>query len=296
MRRQNVNTQTRLCALFGHPVKHSFSPLMHNSAFRYLGLNYIYAAFDIEPRNLEVAVNAVKVLNLAGVNITIPHKEKVICYLDSIDPFAELTGAVNTVSNTEGKLTGYNTDGPGFICSLEEDCSFDVRNKTVLLVGAGGAARAVGIQLALSGASAVGILNRNQQRGALLAKTIQDATGIETVTLPWPREKHPVLEKDLTSFFQNADLVVNCTPVGMYGVSGQLPPLPYHLARCGQVAYDLVYNPPETRFLAKFRQSGCSVANGIGMLLYQGVLAFEQWTGHRAPVQVMRESLIKCLE
>lgn len=295
MSRQYINAQTRVCALFGHPVKHSFSPAMHNTAFKYLGLNYLYAAFDIELQNLEAAITAVRALNLTGVNITIPHKEKVIHYLDALDRAAELTGAVNTVTNRNGELTGYNTDGAGFIRSLEEDCSFNASDKVVLLVGAGGAARAVGMQLALSGASTVGILNRNHERAASLAGEIHGATGTRTVVLPWPREKHPAWEQDLTHFFRNTDLVVNCTPMGMHGSPGQLPPLPYHLARSGQVAYDLIYNPPQTRFMEKFRTNGCIVANGTGMLLYQGALAFELWTGRRAPVKVMRESLLKCM-
>lgn len=287
--------KARLCALFGYPVKHSFSPAMHNSAFNHLGLNYVYAAFEIEPGNLGAAINAVRVLNLAGVNITIPHKQDVIGFLDAIDPAAKLAGAVNTIVNNEGELTGYNTDGPGFIRALAEDCFFNAAHKVVLLIGAGGAARAVGMQLALSGVSAIGILNRNQERAALLAEDIFDATGVETMTLPWPRGKHPVLEYDLTGFFKNSDLVVNCTSIGMHGVSGHLPPLPYHLVQPGQVAYDLVYNPAQTRFLEIFRQNGCIAANGTGMLLYQGALAFEYWTGHKAPVGIMRQSLLKCL-
>lgn len=293
---QNIDAGTRVCALFGHPVKHSFSPVMHNTAFTYLGLNYVYTAFDVLPANLEAAVKAIKVLNLAGVNLTIPHKEKALSFLDCLDQTAELTGAVNTVVNREGELAGYNTDGPGFIRSLKEDCSFNAENKAVLLVGAGGAARAVGMQLALAGASVIGILNRSSERATSLARSIQNSTGTQTVVLPWPGEERPDGDRELAHFFENAELVVNCTPVGMHGMPGQLPPLPYHLARPGQVACDLVYNPPETPFMEKFRQRGCTTASGMGMLLHQGALAFELWTGQRAPLDVMRNALQKCIK
>ncbi len=295
MTRPYIDAQTKVCALFGHPVKHSFSPVMHNTAFKHLGLNFVYAAFDILPENLEVAMDAVRILNLAGVNLTIPHKERVINCLDSMDRAAELTGAVNTVVHRDGRLHGYNTDGSGFIRSLQEDCSLDANGKVVLLVGAGGAARAVGMQLALSGVSQLGILNRDARRGALLAGSIQKFTGVQTSVVPWPREKHPAQEEELCRFFKAADLVVNCTSMGMKGSPGQLPPLPYHLAVSGQAAYDLVYNPGRTRFMEKFMQAGCTAANGLGMLLHQGALAFELWTGQKAPLDIMRKTLHRCL-
>ncbi|MCF8009779.1 MAG: shikimate dehydrogenase [Clostridiales bacterium] len=286
-----IDTDTQVYALFGHPVKHSFSPVLHNSAFKYLNLNYIYTAFDIMPRNLEPAIFAVEMLNLGGVNITIPHKEKVIDFLDELDISAQLSGSVNTVVNRNNKLTGYNTDGPGFTRSLQEDCSFNPAKKTVLIAGAGGAARAVGMQLALSGASAIGIFNRRSEKASELAQKIKESTGVSTEVLPWPREEHPVQQKSLSSFFSQADLVVNCTPLGMSGVAGQMPPLPYHLANPGQVAYDLIYNPRQTRFIKKFKEKGCTAVNGTGMLLHQGAQAFELWTGLSAPLDVMHRAL-----
>jgi len=293
---QYIGPQTKVCALFGHPVKHSFSPPMHNAAFKHLGLNFIYAAFDIAPKNLEAALDAVRILDLAGVNLTIPHKENVVKYLDSLHRSAELSGAVNTVTNNKGLLTGYNTDGPGFIRSLWQDCSMDTTGKVAMLVGAGGAARAVGMELALSGVAELGIFNRKAQRAISLAESIEQSTGVKTTVLPWPKEKHPAEEKELSRFFKHANLVVNCTPMGMKDSSSHLPPLPYHLTAPGQVAYDLVYNPRQTRFMEKFKQAGSVAVNGQGMLLYQGALAFELWTGENAPVDVMSKALYKCLE
>jgi len=293
---QYIGPQTKVCALFGHPVKHSFSPPMHNAAFKHLGLNFIYAAFDIASENLEAALDAVRILDLAGVNLTIPHKENVVQYLDSLHRSAELSGAVNTVTNNEGLLTGYNTDGPGFRRSLWQDCSMDTNGKVAMLVGAGGAAKAVGMELALSGVAELGILNRKTQRAVSLAENIEQSTGVKTAVLPWPKEKHPAEEKELSRFFKHANLVVNCTSMGMKDSSSHLPPLPYHLATPGQVAYDLVYNPRQTRFMQKFKQAGSVGVNGLGMLLYQGALAFELWTGEKAPVDVMRKALHKGLE
>lgn len=295
-KRKYIDAETKVVALFGHPVKHSFSPLMQNSAFAHLGLNYIYVAFNILPGNLDPAINAVRVLNLKGVNITIPYKKEVLPLLDRLDGFAELTGAVNTIINQDGQLYGYNTDGPGFIRSLEVECAFNVRNKNVMLVGAGGAAMAIGMQLALSGASSIGVVNRNQEKALTLANKIQSVAGVDVKILTWPRERLPVLDSELVNYFKNAELIVNCTPLGMHGISGQLPPLPYNLVSPGQLAYDLVYNPGKTRFMQKFIQGGAKAVNGLEMLLYQGALAFELWSGCKAPVEVMRSALLKVLK
>lgn len=289
-----INNSTKLCAVYGYPVKHSLSPVMHNAAFSFLGLNYIYLAFNVRPENLEAAMQAITALDFAGVNITIPHKEKVTPYLQQLDRTASLTGAVNTVVNTGGELTGYNTDGPGFLQSLEEDLNFSPHGRTVLMVGAGGAARAVGIQLGLAGAAVIGIINRREERARALAQSIERATTARAEVLPWP-EDPAEREGWLDSFWREADLVINCTPLGMQGSEDKAPPLPYHLLKTGQFAYDIVYSPPETPFMTMFRQRGCRVANGIGMLLHQGALAFECWTGKKAPLPVMRKALAAAL-
>lgn len=281
-----IDGETAVYGLIGHPVAHSYSPAMHNAALAALGLNGVYVPFGVQPENLVAAVAGLRALGIAGVNVTVPYKEAVIPHLDELAETAILYGAVNTIINRQGRLAGHNTDGPGFIKDLREDHGFEPSQGPALVLGAGGSARAVVMALAQAGCPEVAVVNRNRARAEELAKFVHSTTGFEVLVLQWDPGDRP-----LADFARRAALVVNCTPLGMSGkVQGDLP-LPKGLPGSGQLAYDLVYNPPVTRFLARATANGAAVANGLGMLLHQGVLSFEAWTGLAAPVAVMRRAL-----
>jgi shikimate dehydrogenase len=279
-----IRSSTRVCALFGFPVEHSFSPRMQNTAFAHLGLDFVYVPFLVHPEKLEQATQAIRALNLAGVNVTVPHKEKIIPFLDEISPGAELTGAVNTIVNKNGKLTGYNTDGAGFLRSLEEDAGFMVQGKRFLILGAGGGARAIAVALAGKGARKIFIVNRTLQKAVALANEINMRLRADASAVLWT-------EKDLTDILPGVDAVVNCTSIGMRPDVGNCPSFPFEYLQSGQLVYDLVYNPPLTKFLKRARDAGAKICGGLGMLLGQGALAFELWTSKGAPVTVMRRAL-----
>lgn len=285
-----ISGGTKVCGIFGHPVEHSFSPAMHNAAFKALGLDYTYVPFPVAPGNLQAAVASVKALGLTGVNVTIPHKEAVLPMLDEISGEAGLIGAVNTIVHRSGSLYGDNTDGRGFLRALREKAGFAPAGKTALILGAGGAARAVAVQLALAGASRLLLANRSEKRAGELADFVLKKTGVNAVVLPWPKGEYDVLPGEA---LLEAELVVQTTSLGMHPNDSVSPPLPFDRFRPGQVACDLVYNPVETLFLRRAGQTGATTVDGLGMLLYQGALAFELWTGVAAPVDVMREALLK---
>lgn len=313
-----LSGKTRVCALFGYPVEHSFSPAMHNAAFAAANLDYVYVAFPVPPKLLPAAVAAIKALDLAGVNVTVPHKEKVLPLLDRVAPGARLAGAVNTIVFRHGLLEGHNTDGAGFVRALAEEADFVPRGSSVLILGAGGAARAVAVHMALAGAAHITVANRTAARAAELAALLNKHTGARAGFLEWPghfgtggtagepapahgvgnRAALPVAPRsggeatlDFCRAVKEADLIVQTTPVGMFPRVEDCPPFPFLCLRPGQVVADLVYNPPRTLFLARAAEAGARVCNGLGMLLYQGALAFELWTGRAAPLEVMRRAL-----
>lgn len=280
----NLDGKTRVCGLFGFPVEHSFSPAMHNAAFQNRGLNWAYLPFAVEPEHLAKAVQGITALNLAGVNITVPHKQRVIPLLDEIDPAAAQIGAVNTIVNNQGKLVGYNTDGAGFIKSLAEEANFEPRGKRVLLLGAGGAARAVAFSLAMAGCQAIYITNRTTETAKALARELSQKCGVAAEVLPWGLELP-------AAAVARVDLVVQTTSLGMWPNTQDCPEFPFGALHPGQLVCDLIYTPRQTAFLQQASARGATILNGLGMLLYQGVLAFELWTGHTAPVEVMKEIL-----
>jgi len=286
-----INGHTKVCGIFGNPVQHTFSPAMHNAAFAAAGLNYIYVPFQVEKAALQDAIKAIRALEMPGVNITIPHKEAVLSYLDEISLEAGLIGAVNTVVNRRGRLIGENTDGRGFIKALLKQSGFNPAGKTALLLGAGGAARAVAVQLALAGMAKLVLVNRSRKRAEDLAMLIAEKTEAAVSVADWPSQGL----QHLKYYAASADLVVQATPLGMYPDIEEKAPFPFNHLKQGAVVCDLVYNPVQTNFLKKAAQAGAVTVNGLGMLLYQGALSFELWTGVPAPVQVMRETLTKTL-
>lgn len=279
-----VKATTSIYGIFGHPVKHSLSPDMHNSAFSELGLNSVYVAFDIEPENIGEATNAIRAMGIKGINITIPHKQTIIPFLDEVSPDATLTGAVNTVKNEEGKLSGFNTDVGGFLRAIREDLDFSPEDNTLFLIGAGGAARAVLSAFCMNGGAIVYIADILKDKAIELADQFKgnfENIRIETIEM---EDKDIVSEK-----FSEADILVNASPAGMDGVGSH--DIPLASLKKSAVVYDLVYKPQNTKLLTDARELGHKASGGLTMLLYQGAESFEIWTGETAPVAVMKKAL-----
>ena len=279
-----ISGKTKIYGIFGYPVKHTFSPGMHNAAFAKLGMDACYVPFEVHPDRLGAAVRAVIPLGLCGLNVTVPHKEKVVPFLDDLSEEARLIGAVNTIEVKDGKLIGHNTDGRGFLRSLSEQAEFHPRGKRFLFIGSGGAARAVGFSLAIAGAARIVFHDVDIRKAALLAQDIRDKTGAKSES---------VTEKALTTYSKEADCLINATPLGLKK-DDQLP-LPEGYIQKKHLVCDLVYNPPETKFLNTAKTRKAKRLAGIGMLLFQGVIAFEIWTGKKAPVAVMENALTRQL-
>jgi shikimate dehydrogenase len=279
--------EVNLTGLFGYPVEHSFSPAMHNSAFKEVNLNYLYLPFAIKPENVEEAVKGIKAFNLRGVNVTIPHKQAVIPYLDELSEEAELIGAVNTIENKDGKLIGYNTDGRGFIRSLKEEGDFEAKGKKALIIGAGGASRAVAFQLALEGIDKIYISDLSQDLAKVLADDVNSKVDKAKAIVVDSKETDEIVAK--------VDLLVDATPVGMYPKVDVKPVVSTEVLHKDLVVYDLVYNPLETVLLKAAKEAGAKAVSGLGMLLYQGAIAFEIWTDVDAPIKIMRNALEEML-
>ena len=277
-----ISGKTKIYGIFGYPVEHTFSPGMHNAAFKKLGMDACYVPFAVHPGCLVDAAKALIPLGLCGLNITVPHKEKIIPYLDDLSEEARLIGAVNTIEVKEGRLIGHNTDGRGFLRSLKEQAKFNPRGEKFLFIGSGGAARAVGFSLALAGAEKIIICDIDTQKAGLLAQDIKEKTGIDTGTIG---------REELVAYAAGADCLINATPLGLK--RGDPLPLPVDCIHKHHLVCDLVYNPPETPFLRAAKARKAKRLAGLGMLLFQGVIAFEIWTGKKAPVSVMKSALMR---
>jgi len=280
-----ISGKTKLYGIFGYPVEHTFSPGMHNSAFEKLHLNACYVPFAVSPDNLGDAMKALIPLGICGVNVTVPHKEKVITHLDALSEEARLIGAVNTVEIKEGKLIGHNTDGRGFLRSLRDNAGFNPRGKQIFIIGSGGAARAVGFSLALAGTKKIVFTDIDARKAVALVTDITEKTGrlVEYA-------KHESIAENVAK----SHCVINATPLGLKRTD-QLP-IAREIIQKKHLICDLVYNPVETRFLRAAKANGAEVLHGTGMLLYQGVIAFEIWTGQKAPIAIMKNALVRQIE
>ncbi len=277
-----ISGKTGIYGIFGYPVEHTFSPGMHNSAFGKLGIDACYVPFAVAPEKLGDAARAIRPLGLCGLNITVPHKEKIIPFLDELSEEARLIGAVNTIEIRDGALIGHNTDGRGFLRSLRENAKFNPKGKKFLFIGSGGAARAVGFSLALAGAKRIVYHDVDLVKANALAQDIYQKTGVDA----------KIISSDMiTLSIAEADCLINATPLGLK----KTDPLPIETRSVlrKHLVCDLVYNPPQTNFLKAARKKGAKQLSGLGMLLYQGVIAFEIWTGRKAPVMIMKNALIK---
>lgn len=281
-----INAKTKIVGIFGYPIHHSLSPIFHNAAFAKLGLDFVYLPFSVEPKNLKGAVQAIKCLNIVGINVTIPHKEKILPYLDEISPEAEAIKAVNTVHNKEGRLIGYNTDGEGFIQSLRKEGGFNPEGKNVFMVGAGGVAYAISFALIRAGIKKLTFTNRilDFERARVLFKhlkrTFKDRCQLSLIDFHKRNSKH---------MLSKVDLFINATCVGMHSSDDQLL-IDLDLFSPEVFIYDVVYNR-KTNLLKSAEEKRLSSLAGLGMLLYQGALSFEIWTHCKAPIETMREAL-----
>lgn len=269
-----ISGKTKVLGLIGYPVEHSLSPSMHNAAFEHLGLDCCYVTFSVRPELLGDAVKAIRALNLRGVNVTVPHKEKVIPLLDVVDEEASFIGAVNTILNDNGTLKGFNTDGRGFMESLK-NAGIDVSNKRITIIGAGGASRAIGFYLCKE-AERLSITDIDNEKANRLVNDLK-------------RVKDNVSVIARITDLKDTDIIINATPLGLRDTDPC--PIDVTMLTSDKTVCDLIYK--DTFLLRSARQQGCRTINGLGMLLYQGVLAFEIWTGMKAPVEVMREALLR---
>ena len=283
----HISANTGICGLIGDPVEHSISPAIHNAAFKKSGLDYIYLPFRVTSENLPGAITALRSLDLRGLNVTIPHKVAVMPLLDEIDAVAKNIGAVNTIVNNNGHLTGYNTDAAGFLKSLVKR-DIDPSGKKVVILGAGGVARAISFALTEQKAE-IEILNRSgspepaEKLAANLSK--HSKSKIHAAELSEPNLKQAL---------KQADILINATSVGMSpNTDNSL--VPPELLKPDMVVYDVVYNPQKTRLLADAEKAGAVVIGGLDMLIWQGALAFELWTGVEAPLDTMTDMAVKLL-
>ena len=275
----NIKGSTNIVGLIGHPVEHSFSPPMHNAAFKALDMDYAYVAFDVDPSNLKSAIEGAKSLNIKGFNVTIPHKIGVMDFLDGIDEVAELIGAVNTIDFKDMK--GYNTDGIGAVKAIEEVTS--IKGKNIVIAGAGGASRAISFYIAKYGADSLTILNRNIDKAQKLARDVSESGLIGNV-------KSDSIN-DINSYLDDADILINTTPIGMHPNVDVEPIATADHLHEDMAVVDAVYNPNETVLLKEAIKAGAKPVYGIKMLLYQGAESFRIWTGENPPVDVMENAL-----
>lgn len=262
-----INSTTKLVGLLGHPIKQSFSPSIHNYLFKKYNQNNIYCCFDVKESDLEEAVKSIKTLNMIGCNVTIPHKINVMKFLGDIDKNARLIGAVNTIKNDGGFLTGYNTDGLGFVKSIL-DKGYDLNNKKIMIIGAGGSSRSIAVQLASSNVKSIEIRNRSIQKAMEISEVIKDNFKITSTYSNKPIDKNDI---------EDIDILINTTPVGME--SNECPIDESIRVKGDLLVCDIVYKPQNTSFIKWAKLNNLDIVYGIDMLINQGLEAFYIWTG-----------------
>lgn len=279
----HIDAKTRVCAVIGHPVGHSLSPQLHNAAFEALGLPFVYVAHDVAPGAVGVALAGIRALGYRGLSVTIPHKVEAMQAVDSVDEIAKGIGCINTVVNDDGRLRGYNSDGLGALGALR-DAGADPRGKRVLVLGSGGAARAVSVTVAREALpAAMTVLGVEMDQ---LDQLVADLDALRAA----PVAGGELTERSLREAMAAADLVLHCSPIGMHPHEDRSV-VPAGLFRAGQVVFDAVYNPRRTKLLREAAAAGCQTVEGIEMFLGQACVQFELWTGRPAPRDVMRRVL-----
>ena len=280
-----ISGKTRVCGVIGDPIEHSLSPTIHNAAFDHLKLDFVFLAFRVKAADLENAVRGMRGLGIHGLNVTMPHKSTVIGYLDEVDSTVKFLGSANTVLNKDGVLSGFNTDGVGALKALRENGA-ELSEKKVLLLGAGGAAKAIAFSLAEE-VGELAILNRAAEK----AKKLAEALGrISNKKIVGGSLSPDVIAKNL----QDSDVLINATSVGMHPEANRSIVAPQWL-RSDLTVMDIVYNPVETKLARDAKAAGAKVISGVEMLVYQGAASFEIWTGYSAPIEVMRRAALNKL-
>lgn len=277
-----ISGKTRVCGVIGDPIEHSLSPTIHNAAFANLKLNFVFLAFQVRTSDLENAMQGMRGLKIHGLNVTMPHKNAVITYLDEKDPTVQFLGSANTILNKKGILKGFNTDGVGALKALQENGT-ELSNKKVLLLGAGGAAKAIAFSLAQEVGELV-ILNRAAEKAKKLTKALRKISNKEVVG----GALHP---NAIAAHLRNSDILINATSVGMHPENNESIIASQGL-RSDLTVMDIVYNPIETRLLKDAKAAGAKVVSGLEMLIYQGAASFKIWTGQSAPIEIMRRAAI----
>jgi len=281
--RHLLTGHTRIVGVIGDPVEHSRSPQMHNAAFAKAGLDYVYVPFHVRPNDLAAAIAGFKAINVVGINVTLPHKQAVISHLTSISREAELIGAVNTLTFTDEGIHGDNTDAPGVLRALEENENMSVPvGENVVVLGAGGAARAVVVALALAGVASITIANRTVERAVALAEEMAHKAGISMQGLGLADAQLPVAVRESMLLINTATVSMDATHPLLISADWLQP---------NTIVYDIVYTPPVTPLMRAAAARGCETLGGIGMLVHQGAIAFERWTGIAPCTETMREAL-----
>jgi shikimate dehydrogenase len=282
----SISFQAELVACFGQPVAENPTGAMQEAAFEALGLNWRYLTIEVPPAKLKDAMTGVRALGLRGLNLTIPHKVAVMQHLDEISRDAAIIGAVNTVRREGDRLIGENTDGKGFLRSVRVDAGVDPKGKRVAILGAGGAARAIATELALAGAAEIIVVNRSVARAEPMVRDLHAATSCPVRFEEW---------RGVWRVPREIDLLVNATSIGLFPDVDAMPPVELSDARADLLVADAVFNPPETRLLAAARRLGLRTLDGLSMLVYQGVIGFQMWTGQNPPEEVMKVALARAL-
>jgi shikimate dehydrogenase len=279
----NPNYKAELVGVFGHPVAENPTVVMLEAGFQALQLNWRYLTIEVLQQDLEAAMRGMRAFNMKGINLTIPHKVAVLKYLDEVKPDAAMMGAVNTVVRAGDKLVGENTDGKGFMQALTQDAQVNPKGKKVLVLGAGGAARSITVELALAGAQQITIVNRSTERGKGLTELLQTNTPVKAGFIPW---------QGRYSIPEDTDILVNATSIGLPPMSNEKPDIDYGSIHAGTVVCDVI-PAPTTPFLQEAHRRGAKAIDGLGMLVYQGAIGFKLWTGRDAPVEAMYKALAK---
>jgi shikimate dehydrogenase len=278
--------KTRICGVIGDPIEHTLSPTMQNAAFNALKLDVAFLAFKVKPAELENAVNGMRALNVRGLNVTMPHKSTVMNFLDRIDLSAQIVNSVNTILNKESKLFGFNTDGVGALKALREN-GVEPKGRKVLLLGAGGAARAIAYAMAKE-SDELAVLNRTVKPAQELVKLLEKTANKKIVA-------GALSPKEIQQNLQDSDILINATSIGMKPKIDESLVAP-KLLRPDLAVMDIVYNPIETKLAKDAKAAGAKVVSGVEMLIYQGAASFEIWTGKSAPVEVMRQAALNHLQ
>ncbi|MBT2686370.1 shikimate dehydrogenase [Bacillus sp. ISL-37] len=272
----------KLFGVIGDPISHSMSPAMHNDLFDLYGIDAVYLPFHVSKGNLETAVKGLKALGVSGFNVTIPHKTDIISLLDKVDPLARAIGAVNTVKNENGLLVGYNTDGPGFVKGLEYIAA-DLGSRSALIIGAGGASRAIYFSMAQAGIERIDLYNRTPEKAEELVNSC-----------PFKVESNVIGREAAEKSLAEYQLIIQTTSIGMVPDTESLPLSPENISQ-NTIVSDIIYNPLQTKFLKEASRRGAAVQNGVGMFVFQGALAFEIWTGVFPDVDRMEMNVLRNL-